>query len=58
MSIKKVSKVTIKGYLNTDGDKISVETESLGDRDLKTEIESFNGKNVSIVVTLNSEVTE
>lgn len=58
MSIKVMSKITMKGFLNTDGQEITIETSDLGDRSLKDEIASFNGEDVSIVVTLNKEITE
>ena len=55
-SIVEVHSLSIKGILNVD--KMSVETEDLGVKSLSDLIENFDGENISIKITKNSELSE
>ena len=55
-SIIEIHSLSIKGVLNVNN--MSVETEDLGVKSLSDLIENFDGENISIKITKNSELSE
>lgn len=46
--LQKNLSVTAKGILNIDGDKITIEIEDVGDKNLAEALDIFDGKTVAI----------